>query len=58
MGCDFFYSGNLLDFRLQEKVIDFVQSYYSEIDLVVYPQPGFGYVLEFDELFCFTAHHF
>ena len=43
MGCDFFYSGILPDSGLQEKVIEFVQSYYSEIDLVVHPQPELKY---------------
>lgn len=36
MGCDYFYSGTLPDTKLQEKVTEFVQSYYFDVDLVVY----------------------
>lgn len=38
MGCDYFHSGILFDIELQEKVIEFVQSYYSDVDLVIHPQ--------------------
>ena len=40
MGCDFNYSGNLPFPELQEKVIQFVISYYSKpaVDLLICPR--------------------
>ncbi len=46
MGCDFFYDGNLPDETLQIKVINFVSSYFDNIDLVITPDPASGYSTE------------